>query len=315
MTISKATQSILPFVVVFGQKLNVSLFVTFFTICLCLCWASVAEARTGTTATDPEYIKKVNSEHAVATEPVQEGLTVHVLGDNWKYSNQRLAKVLQYAADTLVEHFKGKKLLDIDVRKGAWPFTVYGVNKRGHKAVTITPEGSIWNQQVYQFAHELCHTLCRHRNGDTRNLWFEESICEMASLYVLDRVGEGWKKNPPLAGYEGYAKHFTSYALNYKNKKNRKIPAGMTFAKWFKENRQKLIDGKGDARHLQGTIALHILPMVEKNPEYWGAFYYLDEGKTKEKISFEKFLQKWQKNSPRKYHSFIKNIGRLFKRS
>ena len=86
----------------------------------------------------------------------------------------------------------------------------------------------------------------------------------------------------------------------------------MTFAKWFKEHRQKLIDGKGDARHLQGTIALQILPMVEKNPKYWGAFYYLDVSKTKEKISFEKFLQQWQKNSPREYHPFIRDIKRRF---
>ena len=347
----KENLSMCPLAATLGQKLNLSpYYLSVILFVISLCFSPFAEARTWTSAVDStetfeakfksldsgivkfvknngrfmrvrlkilsaadqEYIKKADSESKAKTEAVREGLTVYVLGGDWKFSNKRLAKILQHSAGALTKHFKGKELIDIDVRKGSGPFTAYGVNRRGHKAVTITPEGSIWNQQVYQFAHELCHTLCRHRNGDKSNLWFEESICEMASIYVLDRVGEGWKKNPPLSGNEGYAKHFTSYALKLKNKKTRKIPVGMTFAKWFEESRQKLIDGKGDARELQGTVALQILPMVEKTPEYWGAFYYLDVGKTREEISFETFLKEWQQNSPPKYHPFIKDIGKLF---
>ena len=326
-----------------------SLTLIIFTVCLC--FSSFSEARTWTSAADStktfeaefksldgefvklvknngklfrvrlkilssadqEFIKEAHRKHIANQPPVKEGLKVHVLGNNWKYPNAKLASVLQFSANLLTVHFKGKKLTDIDVKKGGWPFAVYGVNGRGHKAVMITPTGSIWNQQIYQFAHELAHTLMRHRNGTKHNLWFEESIAEMASIYVLDRVGEEWKKKSPIPGTEGYAKHFTSYALNYKNKKSSKLPAGMTFAKWFKENRQKLIDGKGDARDLQRTIALHILPMVEKNPKYWGAFYYLDESKTAKVISFVKGMQEWQKNSPREYHPFIKDIKKLFK--
>jgi len=263
-------------------------------------------------AADQEYIKKSESERKAALEYSSRGLTVYVLGGDWKYPNDKLAKVMQQTAGMLTKHFEGKKLLDIDLRKGGWPFTTYGVNKRGHKAVVITPTGSSWSQQVYQFAHECCHTLCRHKNGDKTNLWFEESICEMASIYVLDQMAEEWKTNPAIAGKEWYAKHFKSYASNLKTKKTRKIPAGMTFSKWFKENRQKLIDAKGDARELQGIVALHILPMVEKKPENWGAFYYLDVSKSKKVITFEQFLKEWQRNSPREYHSFIKDIQRLF---
>ena len=117
-------------------------------------------------AADQEYIKKAHSNNVESTGPVRDELTVHVLGSNWNYSNANLAKVLQFSANLLTKNFKGKELLDIDVTKGGGPLAVYGVNKRGRKSVIITPGGSMWNQQIYQFAHELCHTLCRNRNGN-----------------------------------------------------------------------------------------------------------------------------------------------------
>ena len=150
--IYKRSPSIHPLSVVFLRKLRGTFSVAFLAIGLSLCYFSFAEARTWTSAADPtktfeakfksldggvvklvkkngrlmrvrinilssedqEYIKKADSEHVKEKEPVQGGLTVHVIGDNWGYPNAKLAKVLQFSADILTESFEGKKLIDID---------------------------------------------------------------------------------------------------------------------------------------------------------------------------------------------------------
>jgi hypothetical protein len=50
---------------------------------------------------------------------------------------------------------------------------------------------------IYQFAHEFAHILSNYeRHADSKvarqHEWFEEALCEVASLYALKRVGMQW---------------------------------------------------------------------------------------------------------------------------
>ena len=51
-----------------------------------------------------------------------------------------------------------------------------------------------WSQFVYQFAHEYCHRLIDGpMDGELETtFWFEESVCEMSSMFLLKRMTERW---------------------------------------------------------------------------------------------------------------------------
>ena len=46
-----------------------------------------------------------------------------------------------------------------------------------------------WSQYAYQFGHELTHILTDYdRFSPHRHKWFEETVCEAASLFALERI-------------------------------------------------------------------------------------------------------------------------------
>lgn len=53
--------------------------------------------------------------------------------------------------------------------------------------IFLAVRDNYWCQWVYQFAHEYCHHLINGPlSGEwSKMLWFEETICELSSLYNL----------------------------------------------------------------------------------------------------------------------------------
>lgn len=65
--------------------------------------------------------------------------------------------------------------------------------------VNLTARDRRWSQFAYQFGHEFCHILSGHdRLRSNPNNWFHESLCELASLFVLRRMAERWPFDAPL---------------------------------------------------------------------------------------------------------------------
>jgi hypothetical protein len=44
--------------------------------------------------------------------------------------------------------------------------------------------------------------------------WFQESICELASLFFLKELSEIWKARPPYSNWRDYANSIAEYADN-----------------------------------------------------------------------------------------------------
>jgi hypothetical protein len=63
----------------------------------------------------------------------------------------------------------------------------------GRIAMVLSARDTHWAQYSFQFAHEFCHALANYANSSRQtipdtsnaNLWFEESLCETASLFCL----------------------------------------------------------------------------------------------------------------------------------
>ena len=68
------------------------------------------------------------------------------------------------------------------------PIVLYQRGKQGEYIVKLNTQDRFWCQYAFQFSHEIGHILCGYKDGDASNLWFEETLGEVASLYALLRL-------------------------------------------------------------------------------------------------------------------------------
>jgi len=189
------------------------------------------------------------------------------------------------------------------------PIVLYQRSLRDELIVELSSGGTFWSQHAYQIAHEFCHILCRFKQGDRTNLWFEESLCEMASIYALREMATTWKTDAPYRNWKDYGTSLKSYADDVAAK--HPVPKGKSFAGWFRENHEKL-SKKSTQRELNGIVAVHLLPIFEKSPEAWQTLPYLNIGRTKEKQTFSEYLKAWHQNTPEELRPYVKRITEKF---
>lgn len=72
-----------------------------------------------------------------------------------------------------------------------------------------------WSQIAYQFSHEFCHLLIGSLVPQKMR-WFEESICELSSLFFMEQLAIVWKTKRIFNNSE-YATSLISYCANYMN--------------------------------------------------------------------------------------------------
>lgn len=82
----------------------------------------------------------------------------------------------------------------------------------GEHIIFLNAKENYWCQWVYQFAHEYCHHLIDGTlTGEWSNLlWFEETICELSSLYNLNKMIDYYTTN----GLPGYSPSVQVYLDN-----------------------------------------------------------------------------------------------------
>lgn len=254
----------------------------------------------------PLCLFNLSEETASAAEPVD----LLVVRDGWGRDNpERVKKVLESVAAELQQHFPERKLPPIVVHPTGGPITYYQVGPRGEIVIALSTGNNFWAQYVYQFAHEFCHVLCRYDQDNTGNKWFEESLCELASMYALKRLAETWQTEPPMPEGQAFAPHLQSY-LDDLLKKN-PLPENRTFAQWYAQHANEL-HNTATKRDLNSVVARELLPLVVEKPEYWEAVQYINEGKPRSLQTLAQYLEDWQRAAPAKHHPFIREVAKRF---
>ncbi|HEY2343715.1 MAG TPA: hypothetical protein VGH90_11815, partial [Chthoniobacteraceae bacterium] len=123
------------------------------------------------------------------------------------------------------------------------PITDYKHTADGRIAIGLATEGRTWARMAFQFAHEFCHALAGHSNNwqslvrnSGANMWFEESLCETASLFSLRAMGVDWETAPPYPNWRDYARRLTSYAQDRIEAPDHQLPTGVAFQSWFRQH-------------------------------------------------------------------------------
>lgn len=237
-------------------------------------------------------------------------IAIEVAPGDWGRAELRdIQRVLDSVAEELSSVVGGAGD-DLHLRvlpRGGSPRVLYERDGAGQYVVQLTARDDRWFQYVYQFAHELCHVLSNFDNKeglagekvDESNQWFEESLCETASLFTLQRLAVVWETNPPTRNWSGYGKLFSAYAVRLIDEPHRHLAAGQSFRDWFSENKAAL-SGSPYQREKNELVAANLLPLFAAHPELWQSIAYLNPSKASAGKPFAQYLADWRTASPDK---------------
>jgi hypothetical protein len=228
---------------------------------------------------------------------------------HWGGQIEDVRRVLHSAGEQLWQCFPDQMLSPIMVEPQGGPIVLFRHGPQGEYLVQLNTGGRFWAQHAYQFAHEFTHILCKFDENPHRNRWFEESLCETASLFALRKMAEVWAVRPPYPNWRSYSKSLASYADERIEKA--RLPAGKTLAAWFHEESEHLY-ANAALRDKNTTVAVALLPLFEREPQHWEAVSYLNARKPPKDQTFADFLKQWQASAPQKHRAFIRQIGKKF---
>ena len=153
------------------------------------------------------------------------------------------------------------------------------------------------------------HVVCGYDEDAHKNRWFEESLCELASLFVLRRMAVSWQTEPPYPNWKSYSASLTQYAQE--RTQPAALPEGKTLAGWFADNATVLAANATD-RPRNTVVATALLPLFEAVPERWEAVTWLNVEKLTPLHTFDDYLSAWQRHAPEKHREFIGTIAKEF---
>ena len=216
-----------------------------------------------------------------------------VVNGNWGGASlASILAVLDSAFRALTSAFGVKP--DAPIRVCRWyrkdPRVIY--DRRPYQIFLSTGD-TYWCQYVYQFSHELCHVLTGFEHyRELRHKWFAESLCELASLFVLLRLADDWARHPPPAVYRAseFAPNHQTYALDQEQKHLASVVGDLPT--WFAANIGELEANRYD-RVRTGIVAAALRPKFIEEPTLWEACRRLDLWDPNGDETFSGYLDSW----------------------
>lgn len=165
------------------------------------------------------------------------------------------------------------------------------------------------SQLAYQFCHEFCHHLIP-RDVIQSLRWFEESICELASLFFMRMLAPYWKTHSLLNDPE-YAEKISSYVDSVTATNNFQPFTLSDLSNPDSLISRKFSEADGEYHRLHNRfIAINLLPIFETHDGLWQAVPYLCDVKDEKTLLTQ--LHTWKTLSPEISHNGIDKIIKLF---
>ena len=238
----------------------------------------------------------------IATAPSETETLLVVTNDNWGATSlTAVFAVLKSAFDVLTDAFGTPP--DAPIRVARWdqgPRTLY--DRRPYE-ICLSARDRYWCQYVYQFSHELCHVMTGFdRYRDHKHKWFEETLCELASLFVLRRLAKVWEDTPPadIIGAKEFAPNHRTYAKHIQNKYGGVLDSQPQ--DWLAMN-IKLMEDDPCKRDLNGVVAVSLLGRFSDDPSLWRDCESLNQWNPGVDATFADYLDSWAGCLLRKGHT------------
>ena len=242
------------------------------------------------------------------------GLSIRVEGGGWgRAGKDEIEAVLYSVADELLTRVPGKLATPIVVtHTDRNPVALYDKGPGGEYQVHLHAADRHWHEYVYEFAHELCHILSNYEehvgaDAHSYNQWFEETLCETASLHTLNALATTWASAPPDAPLGASAAQLRRFAEQIISEGHRRLPANTPLAAWLRENEEQLRRNPY-LRARNEVVANLLLPLFEANPDNVDALSYLNLDPADARNNLQKYLHNWYENAPPEHTVFIANV-------
>ena len=140
---------------------------------------------------------------------------------------------------------------------------------RRHNLIFLSSTGRYYLQHIYQFSHELCHFMVPD-NVCSAYRWFEETLCEAMSWYVLQRIYDMGAANP-FPWLSSLFLEDTDYISRCKAKRiPLRAPVSVFLSEQLDYLRQQCYD-----RPVNCAIAYELYPLFEEYPQLWKIVLHL----------------------------------------
>ena len=240
-------------------------------------------------------------------------MNICILDDGWPQDVARpdVKAVVEDASRHLLSPIRQpiEEAVLVSNRPGSDPITQFREPLgQGPISIHLSINGPYWAQLVYQAAHEFCHVVQQYESlKHSANRWFCESICEVASLFVLRQMSTSWETDPPYPHWAGYASALLEYANGRLDRPESRLQAGGTLVEFLAEQEASLREDQYQ-RDKNGLIANLMLPLFEAEPCGWNAVTRLPPSSA----PFHSYLPEWEQRVEGPEQAFVNQIRRLF---
>lgn len=224
-------------------------------------------------------------------------MNISIKNNNFGDFSENLRILLKDVHNTLNESLKYKNnKFDINIKvthnsNDYYPMVYYQKEDDGSILVNLGLYNKDWARYVYQFAHEYCHIRTNYTKGREKYLWFEESVCEVASHYALRKMSKNWQKKPPYKNWKDYAINLKKYSDNIFSMKDL---SEEDFKSFIQNNLSVLENGNPcDHRTEYKVIAKHLITYFEKSPNLWKAMTYWNKWDLNNSDTIKEAFTKW----------------------
>lgn len=142
-----------------------------------------------------------------------------------------------------------------------------------------------WSQIAYQYCHELCH-YCILEGIPQEFKWFEESICELASVYFMKKLSDIWSRHNFFPEYSHSIEEYADSILTDDRCAAINISDLLHNSAFFQEMSKDQY-----LRDNNRTVAKFLLKYFNENSILWSQVPKLSL--IKNVYSFESFLLEW----------------------
>ncbi len=246
----------------------------------------------------------------------ERNFSIQVAAGDWgNVSPSEVESLLNRIAAEMLAHFPGRRLAPIEVfpTENA-PVVLYQKGPENQYQVYLTAKGRRWGEYIYEFSHELFHILSNYEyHAPPRkapHLWFEEMMCEAASLYSLKRFSSEWEASVPRTEWAVYAPALNRFKQRALNEPHRQLPHDTSLSQWFQEHRDSLL-GNPYLRAKNEMVAMLFLPALELNSD-WRAVGFLNRPEIQTPMNFHEYLANWYRNTPVAHRNFVVHSMNLF---
>lgn len=249
----------------------------------------------------------------------QMGLQLDIRNGGWgNAARDSIETVLYSVADELLSRLPSKLAYPIVVtHTDGNPVALYERGPQGEYLVQLHASGENWHLYAYEFAHELCHIISNYEENagaeTTRyNQWFEETLCETASLFTLKNLATTWTASPPEPKWANEAKRLERFFNHLLAEGHRQLPPHTPLANWLHDNEERLRTNPY-LRNENEVVANLLLPLFQDDPQNWAALNYLNLDPSDARNSLRDYLYHWYENAPVEHKHFIAGILAMFK--